>query len=123
MSSVLWLGIVSLAGLLYGCAAAPAPTVASPLPSGALNSNRIDHVIILAIDGLKQETLLSYLRSAGGKRKGGFHDLLGARSDDSGIVLTKGVAVQKGTTVFPSFTYPSWTSMFTGVYPGTHGIT
>jgi len=123
MSSALWLGIVSLAGLLYGCATAPPPTVAPPPPSGILNSNRIDHVIILAIDGLKQETLLSYLRSPGGRRKGGFHDLLGVTSDGSGIVLTKGVAVQQGTTVFPSFTYPSWASMFTGVYPGTHGIT
>jgi predicted AlkP superfamily pyrophosphatase or phosphodiesterase len=37
--------------------------------------------------------------------------------------LTKGVAVQQAITVFPSFTYPSWTSMFTGLYPGAHGIT
>ncbi len=37
--------------------------------------------------------------------------------------MTKGVAVQQAATVFPSYTYPSWTSMFTGLYPGAHGIT
>ena len=121
MPYILWLGIMSLVGLLYGCVAAP--KAAPRPPSGVLNSQRIDHVIIIAIDGLKQETLLSYLQRAGAKRKGGLHDLLGVNSDQSGIVLTKGVAVQQAVTVFPSFTYPSWTSMFTGVYPGAHGIT
>lgn len=121
MPSILWLGIGCLVGLLYGCATAP--KAAPHPPSGALNSQRIDHVIIIAIDGLKQETLISYLQRAGGKRKGGLHDLLGVNSDGSGIVLTKGVAVQQAVTVFPSFTYPSWTSMFTGVHPGAHGIT
>lgn len=121
MPYILWLGIVCLVGLLYGCATA-SKAVPQP-PSGALNSQRIDHVIIIAIDGLKQETLLSYLQRAGGKRKGGLHDLLGINSDGYGIVLTKGVAVQQAVTVFPSFTYPSWTSMFTGVHPGAHGIT
>jgi type I phosphodiesterase/nucleotide pyrophosphatase len=122
MPSILWLGIVSLVGLLYGCATAPkAP--GPPPPFGALISQRIDHVIIVAIDGLKEETLLAYLKRGGGKRKGGLHDLLGVHSDGSGIVLNKGVAVQQAVSVFPSFTYPSWTSMFTGVYPGAHGIT
>ena len=37
--------------------------------------------------------------------------------------LTKGIAVQQPTTVFPSYTYAAWTSMFTGVFPGAHGIT
>jgi type I phosphodiesterase/nucleotide pyrophosphatase len=123
MSFILYGALVSLLGLLYGCATAQAPKTASLQPSGALNSNRIDHVIIIAIDGLKQETLLSYLQTIGGKRKGGLHDLLGVNSDGPGIILTKSVAVRQATTVFPSFTYPSWTSMFTGVYPGAHGIT
>ena len=121
MSFILYGALVSLLGLLYGCATAP--KTASLQPSGDLNSNRIDHVIIIAIDGLKQETLLSYLQTIGGKRKGGLHDLLGVNSDGPGIILTKSVAVREATTVFPSFTYPSWTSMFTGVYPGAHGIT
>jgi arylsulfatase A-like enzyme len=92
-------------------------------PSGALKNQRIDHVIIVAIDGLKQETLLSYLQRPTGGRKGGLHDLLGVRPTPEGVVLTKGTAVRQAVTVFPSFTYPSWTSMFTGVYPGAHGIT
>ncbi len=88
-----------------------------------MNKHRIDHVIIIAIDGLKQDTLQTYLQRADGKKKGGLHDLFGVQRDGSGIVMTKGVAVQQAVTVFPSYTYPSWTSMFTGLYPGTHGIT
>jgi arylsulfatase A-like enzyme len=91
-------------------------------PSGTFNTQRIDHVLILAIDGLKQDTLLSYLQRPGGRR-GGLHDVLGVRRNSDGLVLTKGTAVRQAVTVFPSFTYPSWTSLFTGVYPGAHGIT
>jgi arylsulfatase A-like enzyme len=88
-----------------------------------VNEHRIDHVIIIAIDGLRQDTLQTYLQRAGGRRRGGLHDLFGVRHDGSSIVMTKGVAVQQAATVFPSYTYPSWTSMFTGLYPGAHGIT
>ena len=121
MPYILRLVLVSLLGLFQGCVTAQKPS--QPPPFGAMNSHRIDHVIILAIDGLKQDTLVSYLHRSGERRKGGLHDLFGVQSDGSGIVLTKGVAVQQAVTVFPSFTYPSWTSMFTGVYPGAHGIT
>lgn len=120
MPQIMWL-VISLIGLVYGCATAPQP--AYPPPSGAVNQHRIDHVIILAIDGLKQDTLQSYLQHTGGRRKGGLRDLFGVQPDGAGIVLTKAVAVQQAVTVFPSFTYPSWTSMFTGLYPGAHGIT
>ncbi|MBA2486049.1 MAG: alkaline phosphatase family protein [Nitrospira sp.] len=112
---------MSLAGLLQACG-----TVATsrlPAPSGSVNAHRIDHVVIVAIDGLMQSTLLSYLQDRPGTKRGGLHDLLGVRRESDGIVLTKGTAVQQAVTVFPSFTYPSWTSMFTGVYPGAHGIT
>jgi len=121
MPFIMWLVLTSLLGLLDGCATAPPP--ARPLPSGSVNHVRIDHVIIIAIDGLKQDTLQSYLHRADAGRTGGLHDLFGVRRDGSGIVLTKAVAVQDAVTVFPSFTYPSWTSMFTGVHPGVHGIT
>ena len=121
MPYILRLVLVSLLGLFHGCATAQKPS--QPPPFGAINSYRIDHVIVIAIDGLKQDTLVSYLSRTGKRRKGGLHDLFGVQSDGSGIVLTKGVAVQQAVTVFPSFTYPSWTSMFTGVYPGAHGIT
>jgi hypothetical protein len=121
MSYLIWLLIVSLVGLLHGCATTQ--KAAQPLPSGTVNEHRIDHVIIIAIDGLKQDTLQAYFQMAGGRRKGGLHDLFGVQPDGPGTVLTKGVAVQQAVTVFPSFTYPSWTSMFTGLYPGAHGIT
>ncbi len=41
-------------------------------PSGTVQEQRIDHVIILAIDGLNQETLLSYLQRPPGERTGGY---------------------------------------------------
>lgn len=41
-------------------------------PSGTDQEQRIDHVIILAIDGLNQETLLSYLQRPPGERTGGY---------------------------------------------------
>ncbi len=113
--------LIALAVGLQGCETTRAPHTGPP--GGTVHGQRIDHVIILAIDGLKQETLLSYLQGPAGERKGGLHDLLGVRPSRDGIVLTKGTAVRQAVTVFPSFTYPSWTSMFTGVYPGAHGIT
>lgn len=112
---------MSLLGLVHGCA--PAPQIAPTPPSGEINPHRIDHVIVIAIDGLKRDTLLSYLRKSDVKRRGGLHELLGVTNEVAGIALTRAVAVQEAVTVFPSFTYPSWTSMFTGVYPGAHGIT
>jgi predicted AlkP superfamily pyrophosphatase or phosphodiesterase len=89
---------------------------------GALRGHPVDHVVIFAIDGLEQDTLLNYLMQNPPRKPGGLHDLLGVRVDASGLVLTKGIAVQHPTTVFPSYTYPAWTSMFTGVFPGAHGI-
>lgn len=89
---------------------------------GALNGHPVEHVVIFAIDGLEQETLVKYLMLNPPRRPGGLHDLLGVRVDADGLQLTKGVAVQQPTTVFPSYTYPAWTSMFTGLFPGAHGI-
>jgi len=120
MANIFWLVVVSLVGLMQACAAIQPPNHA--LPSGTINQRPIKHVIVIAIDGLKQDTLLSYLRGTESRRTGGLHELFGVRPEGSGIVLTQGVAVQQAITVFPSFTYPSWTSMFTGVYPGAHGI-
>ena len=90
---------------------------------GSLSGHPVEHVVILAIDGLEQDTLVKYLKQNPPRKPGGLHDLLGARVDASGLVLTKGIAVQEPTTVFPSYTYAAWTSMFTGVFPGAHGIT
>ena len=89
---------------------------------GHIDRYPIEHVVVFAIDGLKHSTLLTYLQQAK-QRLGGLHDLLGATTGQDGLAMTKAVGVQTGVTVFPSYTYPAWTSMFTGVYPGTHGIT
>ncbi len=90
---------------------------------GSLNGHPIEHVVIFAIDGLEHETLIKYLMQNPPRRPGGLHDLLGVRVDAGGLRLTKAIAVQQPTTVFPSYTYPAWTSMFTGLFPGAHGIT
>ena len=118
---VLYLLGWSFLTLFLGCGTVRTPALAPP--SGSVADHRIDHVIIVAIDGLKQETLLSYLQRPPIDRPGGLHHLLGVRPTPEGVVLTKGTAVEEAVTVFPSFTYPSWASLFTGVYPGAHGIT
>ena len=89
---------------------------------GSLSGHPIEHVVILAVDGLEHGTLVKYLTQNPPRRPGGLHDLLGVRVDPSGLQFTKGIAVQQSTTVFPSYTYAAWTSMFTGVFPGAHGI-
>ena len=89
---------------------------------GSLSGHPVEHVVIFAVDGLEQETLVKYLTQSPPRKPGGLHDLLGVRVDASGLLLTKGIAVQQPTTVFPSYTYAAWTSMFTGVFPGAHGI-
>ncbi|MEO6203692.1 MAG: alkaline phosphatase family protein, partial [Nitrospirales bacterium] len=90
---------------------------------GSLNGHPIEHVVILAVDGLEQESLVKYLIHSPPRKPGGLHEFLGVRVDGRELRLTKGIAVLTPTTVFPSYTYPAWTSMFTGVFPGSHGIT
>ena len=117
------LGILLLVGL-NGCSRlTPIQYSADKVLHGSLNGHPIEHVVVFAIDGLEQETLVKYLTQNPARRPGGLHDLLGVRVDAGGLRLTKGIAVQQPTTVFPSYTYPAWTSMFTGLFPGAHGIT
>ena len=107
-----------------GCSRLPAIHYsADKVLHGALSGHPIEHVVVFAIDGLEHETLVNYLMQNPPRRPGGLHDLLGVRVEADGLRLTKGIAVQQATTVFPSYTYPAWTSMFTGVFPGAHGIT
>jgi len=109
--------------MLISCSRIPVASTQPVRIDGAIDGRRIEHVVIIAIDGLKRDTLLQYLMTSPPRREGGLHDLLGAKQDGDGLVLTKGVSVKEAVTVFPSYTYPSWTSMFTGVFPGVHGIT
>ena len=109
---------------LNGCNHRPAIQYsADKVLHGSLNGHPIEHVVVFAIDGLEQDTLVKYLMQTPPRKPGGLHDLLGVRVDAGGLRLTKGIAVQQPTTVFPSYTYPAWTSMFTGLFPGAHGIT
>ena len=108
---------------LNGCSRLPAVQhSADTVLHGSLGGHPIEHVVIFAVDGLEQGTLVKYLTQNPPRKPGGLHDLLGVRVDASGLRLTKGIAVQQPTTVFPSYTYAAWTSMFTGLYPGAHGI-
>ena len=107
---------------LDGCARPAVHYSADTVLHGSLSGHPIEHVVILAIDGLEHGTLVKYLTQNPQRKPGGLHDLLGVRVDPSGLQLTKGIAVQQPTTVFPSYTYAAWTSMFTGVFPGAHGI-
>jgi len=117
-----WLLVFLLVGL-HGCSRLPAVHYSpGTVLHGSLGGHPIEHVVIFAIDGLEQGTLVKYLTQNPPRKSGGLHDLLGVRVDARGLMLTKGIAVQQPTTVFPSYTYAAWTSMFTGVYPGAHGI-
>ncbi len=118
---MLRLSVTVLLVLVMGCSL---PEVLKPLPrqfDGKLQNHQISHVVIFAIDGLKRDTLLQYLKTAP-RKPGGLHDLLGVRVEEDGIVFTHAIGVDQASTVFPSYTYPSWTSMFTGTFPGAHGI-
>ena len=109
---------------LHGCSRLPVVQYSTgTVLHGSLSGQPIEHVVIFAIDGLEQGTLTKYLTKNRPRKPGGFHDLLGVRVDGNGLQLTKGIAVQQPSTVFPSYTYAAWTSMFTGVFPGAHGIT
>jgi len=116
------LGILLIVGL-NGCSRLT-PIQYSPdkVLHGSLSGHPIEHVVIFAVDGLEQGTLVKYLMQNPPRKPGGLHDLLGVRVGPSGLQLTKGIAVQQSTTVFPSYTYPAWTSVFTGLFPGAHGI-
>ena len=109
---------------LQGCSSLSAIHYSSDkVLHGSLSGHPVEHVVVFAIDGLEQETLNKYLMHNPPRRPGGLHDLLGVRVDADGLRLTKGIGVQQSTTVFPSYTFPAWTSMFTGLFPGAHGIT
>ena len=107
---------------LNGCSRPSVQYSADTVLHGSLGGHPIEHVVIFAIDGLEQGTLVKYLTQNPPRKPGGLHDLLGVRVDGNRLQLTKGIAVQQPTTVFPSYTYAAWTSMFTGAYPGAHGI-
>ena len=109
--------------ILSGCSHSPGVSTPPVAVLGFLNHLPIEHVVIFAIDGLEQDTLTQYLMQNPPRRPGGLHDVLGVQPDAHGLTMTKAIGIKRASTVFPSYTYPAWTSMLTGVFPGTHGIT
>ena len=89
---------------LHGCSRPAVQYSADTVLHGSLGGHPIEHVVIFAVDGLEQGTLVKYLTQNPPRKPGGLHDLLGVRVDPSGLQLTKGIAVQQPTTVFPSYT-------------------
>ena len=79
------------------------------------------HVVIIAVDGLRADGLYKFIETS---RTPYLGTLLGVTQQPDGtFAYRNAVRAKKAFTVFPSYTYPSWTSLVTGVYPGLHGIT
>lgn len=90
------LKLLTLALLLLGCAA---PPVQDPTPAER-------HVVVVSIDGLRPDFYLDAKWKAPNLQR-----------------LAKEGAHAKGIEgVFPSVTYPSHTTILTGVYPAKHGV-
>lgn len=122
-----WIWCVAVL-LTVGCTSwaqtphAQTPHAAEPSTCDPNTDHPIQHAVILAVDGLRRDTLFEYLTRRPGVPNG-LHDLLGVRQGRRDVELTKAIAVRQGVTVFPSYTYPAWASVFTGMFPGAHGIT
>jgi predicted AlkP superfamily pyrophosphatase or phosphodiesterase len=70
----------------------------------------IQHVVLVTVDGLMPD---AYLHP----------EAHGLQVPTLRWLVAHGAASDGALSVFPSVTYPSHTSMITGVFPGTHGIT
>lgn len=82
-----------------------AATIASQAPS----ANSIQHVLIVSIDGMKPE---SYTEP----------DAHGLKVPTLREIVRNGASSDGVQSVMPTVTYPSHTSMVTGVNPRTHGV-
>jgi predicted AlkP superfamily pyrophosphatase or phosphodiesterase len=96
--------------LLIALLALPAAAVAQEAAQRPAEADRlIHHVILISVDGLKPE---SYTRP----------DEHGLEVPTLREMVRNGAWSEGAEGVFPTVTYPSHTSMVTGVRPGTHGI-
>jgi arylsulfatase A-like enzyme len=96
-----------------------------PLPSRYGNTvgreDGFKHVVIIAIDGLRADSFYDFVETS---HESYFRTLLGVTQQKDGtFTYRNAVRAQNAVTVFPSYSFPSWTSLVTGVYPGLHGIT
>jgi predicted AlkP superfamily pyrophosphatase or phosphodiesterase len=87
----------------------PCVTTAAAVTTAKEPAGPVHHVVVITIDGLLPE---SYLHP----------DAHGLAIPALRSILARGAASDGALSVFPSVTYPSHTSMTTGVNPGTHGI-
>ena len=71
--------------------------------------NSSPHVVLVSVDGLRPEI---YLEA----------DRLGLKMPTLRKMMTQGTYAEKVRGVFPTLTYPSHTSLVTGVTPARHGI-
>src|SRR5215813_1077349 len=67
------------------------------------------HVVMISIDGLRPETYLEPER-------------VGVKVPNLVQLCEQGTSAERMIPVFPSVTYPGHTTLVTGVYPATHGI-
>ncbi|HEY2511905.1 MAG TPA: ectonucleotide pyrophosphatase/phosphodiesterase [Polyangiaceae bacterium] len=107
-ASVVALFLFTLAIASAGCA----PSAHSPAPCGAPHAEPpgpIHHVVLITVDGMLPE---AYLHP----------DAHGLKIPTLRRLVAQGAASDGALSVFPSVTYPSHTSMVTGVVPGKHGI-
>src|SRR5437773_2039606 len=97
--------VIVLAIVVSSCSRVPVAVTKHYVPfNGNLGGHRIEHVVVIAIDGLEAGTLWEYLRTKPLKERGGLHELLGVEPDGNGFVFTNSIAVGNGVTVFPSYT-------------------
>jgi predicted AlkP superfamily pyrophosphatase or phosphodiesterase len=79
------------------------------IATSCLAETVVGHVIVISIDGMMPEVYTN-------------PDRLGLRIPNLREMAQAGYASQGATGVFPTVTYPSHTSMMTGVAPAVHGI-
>lgn len=101
---------VLIACAIFGCGASPAPHLparSSASPVRAPTSRRAAHVVLISIDALKPEYFLDPARHA--------------KIPALRALMARGTyGALEG--VYPTVTYPTHTTMVTGVNPSRHGI-
>ncbi len=96
--------LLALSALSCSPRGGAARSVASASPSGA-----VKHVVFVTVDGLLPEVYLH-------------PDAHGLKVPTIRSLVQKGASSAGALSVYPSLTYPSHTSMATGVNPGKHGV-
>ncbi|MEO6576981.1 MAG: ectonucleotide pyrophosphatase/phosphodiesterase [Polyangiaceae bacterium] len=102
---------VVLAALMSSTACGPSePAPKAPVAHARKEpAGPIQHVILVTVDGLLPEVYLH-------------PDVHGLKIPTLRWLVAHGAMSDGAMSVFPTVTYPSHTSMVTGVLPGTHGI-